>query len=119
MGAAVVLVDVARVERILGRHRVRFLGRVFSPEEREACAGARNESERLAARLAAKLAARRVLPEQFLPLRCVSVRGGAGDAPVLAIDPPPPGKAFVSLAHDGGVAAAAVVLEPDPKGSQP
>lgn len=114
MGAAVVLVEVARVERLLQRYRARFIARVFSQEEQAACAGRRNEAERFAVRLAAKLAARRVFAERPLALRSISVLGGAGDAPVLVIDPPPGGNALVSLSHDGGVAAAAVVLEGPP-----
>jgi holo-[acyl-carrier protein] synthase len=114
MGGAVVLVDVGRVERLLGRYRDRFLDRIFSPEEQTACVGRRNEAESLAARFAAKLAARRVLTRRPLPLRAVSVRGGPGEAPALVIDPPIGEKAFVSLSHDGGVAAAAVILEEAP-----
>ena len=114
MGASVVLVEVARVDRLLQRYRARFLARIFSREEQAVCAGRRNEAERFAVRLAAKLAARRVLTGRPLALRSISVLGGARDAPVLIIDPPPGGNVFVSLYHDGGVAAAAVVLEGEP-----
>jgi holo-[acyl-carrier protein] synthase len=58
---AVVLLEVARVEALLARFGARFLERIFTPEEQQGCLGRRNEAERLACRLAAKQAVRRVL----------------------------------------------------------
>jgi holo-[acyl-carrier-protein] synthase len=109
---AVVLVPVARVEGLVRAYGDRFLRRVFSPQERGACCGRRDEAERLAARLAAKQAARRCFahPPRLTAIR---VETDAAGAPHLEIDPAPGARVFVSLSHDGGVAGAAVLMERD------
>jgi holo-[acyl-carrier protein] synthase len=113
--AAVVLLDVARVERLRDRFGRRFLDRIFTPEERRACEGRRNEGERLACRLAAKQAARRILPRRPPAWRALGVRTDASGAPTLEGEALEDGRLLLSLSHDGGVAAAAVVMEePEP-----
>ena len=52
------LVEIARIEETIARHGERFLARVFTPQEREYCAG---KVESLAARFAAKEAAAKAL----------------------------------------------------------
>jgi holo-[acyl-carrier protein] synthase len=109
--AGVVLLEVARVERLRDRFGRRFLDRIFTPEERRGCEGSRNEGERLACRLAAKLAARRVLPRRPPSWRALGVRTDAGGAPTLEGEALEGRRMLLSLSHDGGLAAAAVVME--------
>lgn len=59
-GIGVDLVDVSRVERILGR-RSTFTERVFTPEEIEYCSRQANPAEAYAARWAAREACRKAL----------------------------------------------------------
>lgn len=54
-------IDSDRFERALARRGNRLLERLFSDEERRACGTGRRRSERLAARFAAKVAARKAL----------------------------------------------------------
>lgn len=111
MKGAIVLIPVARVEHLILAYGERFLGRVFTRDERRDCRGRRDMSERLAARLAAKQAARRCLPDRP---RLISIRveTDAAGAPTLRVDPEPNGRLFVSISHDGGVSGAAVFVEP-------
>jgi len=111
MRGAVVLLSVDRVARMARRHGERFLARAFTPEERAECEG-RRAPERLAARLAAKAAARKALPDLRPPLRAIRVLRGEGGAPRISVPGVPDSNLFVSLSHDGGVAAAAVFVEP-------
>jgi holo-[acyl-carrier protein] synthase len=112
---AVVLLEVARVEALLARFGARFLERIFTPEEQQGCLGRRNEAERLACRLAAKQAVRRVLARRPWVWRSVGVRTDARGAPSLEGEALAGGRALISLSHDGGMAAAAVVMEePEP-----
>jgi len=107
---AVVLVPVERVARLARRHGERFLRRAFSSEERAQCEG-RHSDERLAARLAAKAAARKVFPDGRFPLRAIRVLRDENGAPRVSVPGVPDARVFVSLSHDGGVAAAAVFVE--------
>ena len=60
IGIGVDLVDVTRVERLLGRRRT-FVSRVFTPEEIAYCEGQGNRAECYAARWAAREACRKAL----------------------------------------------------------
>lgn len=119
MRAAIVLVEIARVERLLRRHEARFLRRVFTAEERRDCLGRSRPATHLAARLAAKLAARRALGRPAFPFLGLALGASSDGAPRLQITPPPAATPFVSLSHDGGVAAAAVLLAADSEGAAP
>ena len=112
MKGAVVLVPVDRVERIIRRFGERFLRRAFTPAERATCEGRRNAAERLAARLAAKAAARKALPDRPCPFRFIGISTDAAGAPRISLPGVPDAHLFVSLSHDGGVAAAAVFVDP-------
>ena len=112
MKGAVVLVPVDRVERLTRRFGERFLRRAFTPGERADCEGRRNAAERLAARLAAKAAARKALPDRLLSFRSIAISTEAGGAPRISVPGVPAARLFVSLSHDGGVAAAAVFIDP-------
>ncbi|PKN95445.1 MAG: holo-[acyl-carrier-protein] synthase [Chloroflexi bacterium HGW-Chloroflexi-6] len=52
------LVEIERIESTIARHGERFLSRVFTPAERQSCAG---RTESLAARFAAKEAVAKAL----------------------------------------------------------
>ncbi|MGZ4140070.1 MAG: holo-ACP synthase [Actinomycetota bacterium] len=111
-------VDLVEVDRF-ARALERWPGlreRVFTASELAECAGARNTSERLAARFAAKEAAFKALGRGWpdLAYRDVEVRseGGApalrlrADAAALVGDR----DVAVSLSHTGGFALAQVVM---------
>lgn len=107
------VVDVARLSAAIDR-RAGLLARVFT--EREVAdarrggvaVGSPTERARLAARFAAKEAARKALGDLRLPFTAVEVRTGADGAPSLHVRGEPSGW-NVSLSHDAGVAIALVV----------
>jgi holo-[acyl-carrier protein] synthase len=122
VGLGMDVVEVARIARILdgpADRADRFLARCFTTAERAFCDAARDRATRYAARFAAKEAASKALGApagiRFLDVEIVRADG----PPSLRLD----GVAFraaasmgvrralVTLTHDGGVAAAAVVLE--------
>ena len=122
LGLGMDVVDIARIERILtgppGRAE-RFLERCFTPAERAYCDGARDRATRYAARFAAKEAASKALgaPAGIRFLDVEVVRGDGAPALVLAGVAANAAarlgvrRALVTLTHDGGVAAATVVLD--------
>jgi holo-[acyl-carrier protein] synthase len=116
------VVDVARIQRILDgppSRAERFLARVYTAAERAYCEAGRDRAARYAARFAAKEAASKALGApagiRFLD---VEVIRGAG-APTLALAGVAAeaarrlgaARALATLTHDGGIAAATVVLE--------
>lgn len=122
VGLGMDVVEIARIRRILegppGRAE-RFLARCFTPAERAFCDAVRDRAERYAARFAAKEAASKALGVPAgIGWHDVEVRRGAG-APLLALSGAAREAAarmgaervLVTLTHDGGVAAATVVLE--------
>jgi holo-[acyl-carrier protein] synthase len=122
LGLGMDVVEVARIRRILDgppARAERFLARCFTDGERAFCAGTRDAAVRLAARFAAKEAASKALGappgigwRDVEVLRgdgapSLSLRGVAGEAArALGVR-----RAHLTLTHDGGIAAAAVVLE--------
>ena len=54
IGIGTDIVEVDRINRLVGKYGQRFLDRIFAGVEQEACLGAANQSQRLAARFAAK-----------------------------------------------------------------
>jgi holo-[acyl-carrier protein] synthase len=122
LGLGMDVVEVARLERILagppGRVE-RFLARCFTAGERAYCDAARDRATRYAARFAAKEAASKALGApagiRFTDVEVVRGRG----APALALRGVASDAAarlgvrrvLVTLTHDGGVAAATVVLD--------
>ncbi len=124
VGLGLDLVEVARLERLLGgqaspgRAR-RFLDRCFTAREQAYCEARRDRASRYAARFAAKEAVVKALGapaglrwtdiEVSRGEGAPSVRlGGAAErvARALGVD-----ALHLALTHDGGMAAAAVVLE--------
>jgi len=124
VGLGMDVVDVARIERLIGGRTPkakarRFLERCFTARERAYCDARRDRANRYAARFAAKEAVVKALGappgvrwtdiEVFREEGAPTVRlAGAADraARDLAVE-----AIHLSLTHDGGIAAAAVVLE--------
>ncbi len=122
VGLGMDVVDVARIQRILDGPRdraERFLARCFTAAERAYCDAGRDRATRYAARFAAKEAASKALGAPAgIGWHDVEVRRGTG-APAIELRGAAreaaarlgAGRALLSLTHDGGVAAATVVLE--------
>ena len=122
LGLGMDVVEIGRIARILdGSPGVagRFLARVFTESERACCEGRRDRAAAYAARFAAKEAGYKALAvapgarwQDFEVSR-------AGAAPVLTLRGAAAAAAaergvsrvHLTLTHDGGVAAATVVLE--------
>jgi len=110
------VVEVARLEAALERWP-RLAERLFTAEERRYAAGRPHPVESLAARFAAKEATMKALGQgwpriSWQDIEVVRGKGRpelrlTGRAAALAGD----GRLAVSLAHDGGVAVAQVILE--------
>jgi holo-[acyl-carrier protein] synthase len=122
LGLGLDVVDVSRVARLIERHGDRAVARIFTVREADYCARSARAAERFAARFAAKEAAVKALGTGVaggVSLRDVEVAADAAGRPSLMFS----GKALeallalgatrahVSLTHDAGVAAAAVILE--------
>ncbi|HRE29908.1 MAG TPA: holo-ACP synthase [Anaerolineales bacterium] len=111
------LIEVSRIEAAIARHGERFLGRIFTPTEREA-AGARSAS--LAARFAAKEAAAKALGTGLgeIAWREIEVVNDANRAPSLVLrgaaaerfEALGGAEIAVSLSHSQGFAVAVVVI---------
>lgn len=120
VGLGVDVVEIARIRRSLdGPTGARFLARCFTESERTYCEAKRDRATHYAARFAAKEAASKALGVpagiRFLDVEVARDGGGpalrfhgvaAGAAARLAV-----GAAHLALTHDGGIAAATVVLE--------
>jgi holo-[acyl-carrier protein] synthase len=107
------IVDVARIAAVVAR-RPGFVARVFTAAEVDDCTRGGVQlsspvgSARLAARFAAKEAARKALGDLRLPFHAVEVRRDRSGAPVLHLHGRPTSWSC-SLSHDAGVALAVVV----------
>lgn len=120
VGLGTDVVGVGRMERMLARHRHRFLERWFDPRELPAATSA----ERIAARWAAKEAAAKALGTGFadgiVPSQIAILPLPSG-APSLTLSGAALARArtlgatrlHVSLSHADGVAVATVILESD------
>jgi holo-[acyl-carrier protein] synthase len=122
VGLGMDVVEVARIRRILEgppERAQRFLARCFTDRERAFCDATRDRPVRLAARFAAKEAASKALgAPPGIGWRDVEVLRGEG-APALELRGAAAEaarargvlRAHLTLTHDAGIAAAAVVLE--------
>ena len=119
VGVGLDVCSIERMRRALERHGERFFARICSEAEREDLTG-RDPATSLAGRFAAKEAFAKALDgAPGVGWHEVKVRRGASGRPHLELD----GNArtmaeergasrwHVSITHDGGVAAAVVVLE--------
>ncbi|MSP70672.1 MAG: holo-ACP synthase [Myxococcales bacterium] len=115
-GVSLIVVPVERVERLLSIYGDRFTMRFFGQGERAYCESRRRRAQHYAARLAAKLAVRRLLPRTRLT--DLEIERSASGSPSLRLR----GWAevarqaaclclHVSLSHDAGLAVALVVGE--------
>ena len=124
IGIGIDVVPVSRVEALLDRHGERAMERLFTPREiaraRELAA---NVALHLAGRLAAKEAAYKALSSGGADLgirwQHLEVERLDDGRPLLVLHGPAQARfdalgakqAHISLSHDGGIAAAVVVLE--------
>jgi holo-[acyl-carrier protein] synthase len=123
LGLGMDVVEIGRIERILEGppDRVeRFLARCFTPAERAFCDWRRDRASRYAARFAAKEAAVKALgAPRGVSWQDLEVTRAEGRAPTLAISAKAAAagkrlgvtRIHLTITHDGGVAAAVVVLE--------
>lgn len=108
------VVDVARLSARLDR-RAGLLHRVFTDHEISdarrggVAPGSPTERARLAARFAAKEAARKALGDLRIPFHATEVRTAPTGAPELWLHGEP-APASLSLSHDAGVAMAVLAL---------
>lgn len=122
MAELAVGIDIVRVERFAQAvdRCPRLLYRLFTPSERASCLGP-GRIEQLAGRFAAKEAAFKALGEGwprigYREVQVASTPSGSlqlrlrGQAATLAASR----EVAVSIAHDGGIAIAEVVLSPRP-----
>jgi len=122
IGIGLDVVETAQIERLLGGRGPRVEERVFTAAERDECEGRVDREQALAARFAAKEACLKALGTglsqgiSFLHVEVVSAESGA---PVLRLSGRAAERArdqgvqrvHVSLSHQPGIAAAAVILE--------
>ncbi len=123
VGLGMDVVDVARIRRILegpaGRAE-RFLSRCFTDAERSACEGRVDRAQRYAGRFAAKEATSKSLGAPAgIAWHDVEVVCAPSGAPSLRLGGVAAAEArrrgaarlLVTMTHDGGIAAATVLLE--------
>ena len=123
LGLGMDVVEIGRIARILDGPpgtAERFLARVYTPQERAACQTRRDRAAALGARFAAKEAGYKALGGypgySWRDLEVVRPDGGApllrlSGAAVEAAARLGVVRLHLTLTHDGGVAAATVVLE--------
>lgn len=122
IGVGIDLVDVERIERMLADHGDAFLERVYTQGERAYCGLARNRTERLAARYAAKEALLKALGTGMrdgMAWTEIEVAHDPLGAPTMTLTGAVAAAAAargvvrvaVSLTHAGGFAMAQVVLQ--------
>jgi holo-[acyl-carrier protein] synthase len=121
VGIGMDVVEIARIARILEKdYAPRFLARCFSPGEQSYCEGYGDRAARYAARLAAKEAVVKALGAPAgVGWGDVVVERPVGGAPRIRLYGEAQrlarergvGPIHLTLTHDGGIAAATVVLE--------
>jgi holo-[acyl-carrier protein] synthase len=123
VGLGMDVVEIARIQRMLdgpGERAERFLARCFTAAERATCDAAHDRAARYAARFAAKEAASKSLgAPRGIGWHDVEVLRGSSGSPALALSGAAAeearrrgaARALVTMTHDGGVAAATVILD--------
>jgi holo-[acyl-carrier protein] synthase len=122
LGIGLDIVETARIARALARHGQRFEERVFTPAERRGFGARKDRAVALAARFAAKEACLKALGTgwtrgiSFLQVEVLEDDGrrpriellgeAAARAKALGVR-----RVHVTLTHEPGIAAAAVILE--------
>ena len=119
IGLGTDLVGIARIRGVFERQGQRFLDRVYTPDEQAYCLAAKDPSERLAARWAAKEAVMKALGTGWtrgVDFRQIEVVNGMG-APQISLHGNTAAIAaergitrwMVSLSHSDGLAIATVI----------
>ena len=122
VGIGLDIVETAQLRRLLAEQGERFTQRVFTPAERAACEGRADHEQALAARFAAKEACLKALGtgvSEGLSFLQVEVATAEGGMPSVTLSGAAAARArergvrrvHVSLSHQPGLAAAAVILE--------
>jgi holo-[acyl-carrier protein] synthase len=122
VGIGVDLVEVARVERLLGAYGERFAERVLAQAERSAYAQSSRQAWYLATRFAAKEALSKALGTGLrypVTLHAISVLSDGVGRPSLRFHGPLPdylanagvGRTHLSITHEAGLVCAVVVAE--------
>jgi holo-[acyl-carrier protein] synthase len=123
IGVGIDVVPVERVRELLERHGGRALRRLFTEREIERARDMPQQALHLSGRLAAKEAAYKALSAQGADLgigwQSIEVERLEDGRPMLVLHGPALARfkalgaraAHISLSHDGGIAAAVVVLE--------
>ena len=123
IGVGIDVVPVERVQEMLDRHGDRVLKRLFTPGELARATDLAHQALHLAGRLAAKEAAYKALSADGADLgigwQSIEVERLADGSPQLVLHGPAlarfralgASRCHVSLSHDGGVAAAIVLIE--------
>lgn len=122
VGFGLDVVETSRIARMLAQHGRRFRERVFTAAELAECRERRDEAQALAARFAAKEACLKALGTGWrrgFSFRDVEVVRTDGGAPSIRLGGGAAARArergvravHVSLTHEPGIAAAAVILE--------
>lgn len=123
IGVGMDVVPVERVMELLERHGERALRRLFTPDEIARARDLSHQALHLAGRLAAKEAAYKALSAQGADLgigwQHIEVERLEDGRPLLVLRGPALARfealgarqAHLSLSHDGGIAAAVVVIE--------
>jgi len=123
VGIGLDIASVQRVRAVIARHGERFVSRILTAAEREPIAARLDPTESIAARFAAKEALIKALGGPLgLTYHDIQVLREPSGAPRIQLsgaarqlaDARGVGAVFVSLTHDGPVAAAVVILEGRP-----
>lgn len=124
VGLGIDVASVERLERALGRFGDRIWQRVLTPREQRELGPRADRALALAGRFAAKEALSKALgAPRDVWWQSVEVVCGPLGAPQLELSGPAAAhaqrlgvdRAWVSISHDAGVAAAVVVLESEPR----
>jgi holo-[acyl-carrier protein] synthase len=122
LGLGIDVCSVDRMRRVLtGPRSARFLERVFTAEERQTCAARADGASAFAVRFAAKEALLKALGApsgvRWQDMEVVRSEGAPGfrlQGVAAEVVTRMRARVWLSLTHDAGVAAAAVVLEETP-----
>lgn len=112
-GLGVDIVEMEKMKSAIDRWGDRFLSRFLTDAEKGYCLSRPDPTPHVAARFAAKEAARKAA-SSFLPFQKVEVRKGGQGEPLLYIEGlEATVRTHLSLSHHGSYAIATVILEED------
>jgi holo-[acyl-carrier protein] synthase len=123
IGLGIDVVPEERVRQMIERHGDRILQRLFTPRERELAKDLAHQSLHLAGRIAAKEATYKALSsggaDQGIGWLHMEVERLPDGRPQMVLHGPAlerfralgANRCHISLSHDGGIAAAVVILE--------